>query len=566
MTRRSSLLVELGVVVGRRHLLTGAGETLRYRRGFRAAAGDVLAVARPATLVEMWRLLTCLVRHDVAIILQAANTGLTGGSTPDDRIDRPVVIVNTARLRTIHLIDEARQAISLPGASLAELEARLAPFDREPHSVIGSTCFGASVVGGVCNNSGGALIRRGPAYTEMALFARVDEAGELTLVNRLGVELGGEPEEMLARLEQGEFSVSPSASPASALGYEARVRAIDETTPARFNADPAGLYDASGSAGRIAVFAVRTDTFARATGGATFYIGTNDAADLTRLRRAMLAAPEGLPVLAEYIHREAFDMADRYGRDIFYAIRWLGTKHLPALNAAKARIDAAGERIGIPAFADRILHRLGRLLPSQVPLRLRQWRDLYVHHLILKVDAAGMDGARQLIDEAISPAQGAAFECTPGEANKAMLHRFVVASAAVRYQAVRRDKCAALVSLDVALPRNAAVWDGAGEGAAPGAISARLVYGHFFCHVFHRDYLIAPGFDPAAVKASLLASLDAVGGEYPAEHNVGRQYRAKPALEAFYRGLDPTNRFNPGIGLTAAGTGWSDPRPSGDLS
>ena len=41
MTRRSSLLLDLGAVVGRRHLLTGAGETLRYRRGFRAAAGDV---------------------------------------------------------------------------------------------------------------------------------------------------------------------------------------------------------------------------------------------------------------------------------------------------------------------------------------------------------------------------------------------------------------------------------------------------------------------------------------------------------------------------------------------
>ncbi|PMS38226.1 hypothetical protein C0Z20_05515 [Trinickia symbiotica] len=29
----------------------------------------------------------------------------------------------------------------------------------------------------MCNNSGGALVRRGPAYTELALFARVEADG-----------------------------------------------------------------------------------------------------------------------------------------------------------------------------------------------------------------------------------------------------------------------------------------------------------------------------------------------------------------------------------------------------
>ncbi len=62
----------------------------------------------------------------------------------------------------------------------------LAPHQREPRSVIGSSCIGASVLGGVCNNSGGALVRRGPAYTELALYAQVDELGELQLINHLG--------------------------------------------------------------------------------------------------------------------------------------------------------------------------------------------------------------------------------------------------------------------------------------------------------------------------------------------------------------------------------------------
>ena len=75
---------------------------------------------------------------------------------------------------------------------------------------------------------------------------------------------------------------------------------------------------------------------------------------------------------------------------------------------------------------------------------------------------------------------------------------------------------------------------------------------------------MARRFDPATVKASLLAGFETRGAEYPAEHNVGRQYRAKPALEAFYRNLDPTNRFNPGIGLTAVGADWRDAPLSGE--
>lgn len=41
------------------------------------------------------------------------------------------------------------------------------------------------------------------------------------------------------------------------------------------------------------------------------------------------------------------------------------------------------------------------------------------------------------------------------------------------------------------------------------------------------------------------------GAEYPAEHNVGHLYEAKPALRKFYESLDSNNAFNPGIGKTS---------------
>ncbi len=104
----------------------------------------------------------------------------------------------------MHLIDDGKQAICLPGATLHQLEKALRPIKREPHSLIGSSCIGASIFGGVCNNSGGPLIHRGPVFTQMTLFTRMFEAGAIHLVNHLGVSLGDDPETILARLDRGD--------------------------------------------------------------------------------------------------------------------------------------------------------------------------------------------------------------------------------------------------------------------------------------------------------------------------------------------------------------------------
>ena len=182
---------QLKAIVGPRHVLTKPDSTLRYRMGFRFGNGPALAVVRPGNLVEQWRVLKACVASNKIIIMQAANTGLTGGSTPDESdYDRDIVIVSTLRIARIRLIKEGRQVICHSGSTLLQLEKALKPLGREPHSVIGSSCIGASVLGGICNNSGGALIRRGPAYTQFALFARIDESGAIHLVNHLGVNLG----------------------------------------------------------------------------------------------------------------------------------------------------------------------------------------------------------------------------------------------------------------------------------------------------------------------------------------------------------------------------------------
>ena len=565
MTDSTALLQSLTAIVGRRHVLTGPRATARFRTGFRFGSGQVLAVVRPGSLVEQWRALQACHAAGVIIIMQAANTGLTGGSTPDgNSYDRPIVIINTLRLAKLHLLPGAAQVVALPGATLFQLEKALRPFKREPHSVIGSSCLGASVNGGIANNSGGALIRRGPAYTELALFARVTASGTLELVNHLGISLGNEPETILARLEAGDFTPPdidhPADRAASDPDYATHVRDIAAPTPARFNADPRRLFEASGSAGKLAIFATRLDTFPQDERTATFYIGTNDPTELTRLRRHILANFQSLPVAGEYIHRTAFDIAVKYGKDMFLAIERLGTDRLPALFALNSRFDQAAARIPLlPRFlSDRLMQAASHLFPQHLPPRMLTWRDRFAHHLLLKMSGDGIAEARAHLATLFPSATGDMFECTPAEASKAFLHRFAVAGAAVRYRAIHQNSVEDIVALDIALRRNDEQW----QEHLPDGLNQRLIhklyYGHFFCHVFHQDYIVKKGEDPLAVEHEMWALLDERGAEYPAEHNVGHLYKAKPALAAHYKSLDPCNCFNPGIGQTSKFACWGE--------
>ena len=567
--RHAELLARLTAEIGRRHVLSAPRQTARFRKGYRTGDGPVIAVLRPGSLVALWRVAQACVAADVSIIMQASNTGLTGGSTPDgDDYPGGLIIISTTRLAGLQVIRGGEQVLCQPGTTLYRLEQALRPYGREPHSVIGSSCLGASVVGGVCNNSGGSLIRRGPAYTQLALFAQVRPDGSLQLVNHLGIALGDDPETMLARLESGEFTaedIDPSDGKwAHDHSYADHVRDIDSAVPARFNADPRCLFEAAGSAGKLIVFAVRLDTFPREDDTTTFYIGTGDPARLAELRRTMLRDFDTLPIAGEYMHRTAFDIADRYGRDMFFAIEKLGTDRLPALFAAKARFDAVAGRFST-GLSHRIMQWASHLIPNHLPTRMRQYRDRFEHHLILKVPHDQVAPTRTLLAQMFPGNEtGDHFECTAPESSKAFLHRFVAAGAAVRYRAVHADSVEDIVALDIALPRNTLDWTERLPPELAEQVIHSLYYGHFFCQVFHQDYVVKKGTDPIAFEHALWHLLDARGAQYPAEHNVGHLYVARPQLKEFYRSIDPRNQLNPGIGKTARGRDWSDAAANGD--
>ena len=559
----AALISQLRQIVGDKYLITDPSQSEAYRSGYRFGNGNALAVVRPGNLTEFWAILKACVAADVIVIAQAANTGLTGGSTPDGNdYDRDIVIVNAMRISGIQLINDAQQVVCLPGSTLNELEIALKPHGREPHSVIGSSCIGASVIGGICNNSGGALVQRGPAYTEMALYAQLTEQGELQLVNHLGIDLGETPEEILANLENQRYQrkdIQLDCGKGHDHAYCNHVRQVDEDSPARFNADPARHYEASGCAGKLAIFAVRLDTFVAEKNTAVFYIGTNQTETLNDLRRHMLANFKQLPISGEYIHRDAFDVAAKYGKDTFWVIKKFGTHWLPKLFAMKAKVDRLAKKISfMPShFSDKIMQAISRVLPEHLPKKLWQYRDQYEHHLIVKMGGDGVQEARDYLTSYFKEgSKGAFFECDAVETQAAMLHRFAVASAAIRYRAIHEKEVEDIVALDIALRRNDREWFETLPLEIEQKISHKLYYGHFMCHVFHQDYIVKKGYDCVELEHQMLELLDKRGAQYPAEHNVGHLYEAKPELRKFYKSLDPTNSFNPGLGHTSKKKYW----------
>ena len=554
----SEIIKELKTIVGQKGVLTSKSKTAYYRSGFRSGFGGALGVVFPKSLLELWNALKICVDANCVIIMQATKTGLTEGSSPSGfDYDREVIIINISRIKKIIMLDGGNQVIAFPGSTLHELEGKLAGIDRAPHSVIGSTTIGATIVGGIANNAGGALCKRGSSYTELALYARVNEEGNLELINHLGINnLGETPEEIFENLEKGSFDkedIEGMDRAASDRDYQNRIRDINANTPNRYNADPKRLFEVSGSAGKVVAFAVRVDTYPMPKEKKVFYIGTNNPEDFSKLRKHILQNFSDLPEMCEYMNREIFDTAKKYGKDVFLSIKHIGTKRLPKLYAIKSNLEYFLNKIPlIPKFLpDQFLYYVSQIFPEHLPKRLIDYRNKYEHYLILHMSDEGIKEARDYLQQEWKDQKDFGFfECNEKEQQAALTHRFAAAGAAIRYQTMHQSKTEEVLALDIALLGNDKEWLENIPDDIKENLELSLYYGHFMCHVFHHDYILKKGSDIKAIKEKLLKRLDKKSAKYPAEHNVGHMYEADENLRNHYRELDPTNTFNPGIGFT----------------
>ena len=91
----------------------------------------------------------------------------------------------------------------------------------------------------------------------------------------------------------------------------------------------------------------------------------------------------------------------------------------------------------------------------------------------------------------------------------------------------------------MAPPRNYSEWHSFFTDDIISEVAISFSMSHFFCMVFHWDFVLKKEADLDSVKKIILQKLDRIGAKYPAEHNVGHFYEADSNLAGFYKELDP---------------------------
>ncbi|KQW43677.1 MULTISPECIES: FAD-binding oxidoreductase [unclassified Roseateles] len=167
----SDFLDALRERLGEAGLLVG-GDLAAYENDWRKRyAGKALAVARPASTEEVAAVLRLCHDHRVAVVPQGGNTGLVGGSTPDDSGRQ--LVLSLARMKRLRGIDVANASMTVEaGCVLAEVQAAAAQAGLLfPLSLAAE---GSCTLGGnLATNAGGTQVLRYGNARELCLGLEV---------------------------------------------------------------------------------------------------------------------------------------------------------------------------------------------------------------------------------------------------------------------------------------------------------------------------------------------------------------------------------------------------------
>jgi len=549
---------ELAAVVGAGHVKKN-----HTQKGSRIGQGTSLAHVSPGTLAEAVKVLEMCTKADVAIVPQGANTSLTGGSVPrNEQCDRPTIIVNLRRLSKILPIgDDGKQVLCFSGAGIFDLKDKMEKeYERDSHSVLGSIFLNPTVGAGVVYGSGGTQIRKGPVWTERALFLKVKDDGSVELVNTLGLRDGGDPIGFLdARAQLKTEDVDPkSTGSCSWPDYGGVVRAFNESTVSRFNADTTGL-ECCRSEGKVLILATMHDTYPIPKKSQLVWVACKDFADAHALKREVaLKGADCMSKTCEYMNSEVYNGVDRAGRILVKMIELVGMQRLEPLWNLKLSI----EMIPLPftnIICDKFLYWFNNIIPHPLPQELRDFGRDYGHHVLMELGEYSdgeVDRLRGALDKFVAgkPQGDVKYKVLEGkEANKANLWRFVVAPAFRTY-------CVGVglpgLSIDYALPKNFKEYPTLPEKEFP--IKSRWVYSHFGCNVYHEDLVFAEEVDVDAARYPMKHAIEDLGGKLPAEHGHGTEYKAPKEMQDRWKKTDPLNAMNPGVGGTSSYKKYSD--------
>jgi D-lactate dehydrogenase (quinone) len=580
--QQKDLPAVLSKIVGAENVLDGSQETPQttpFLKGMRLGRGQALCIVTPKRLKHVYEILPHILKANCVLLPQGQNTGLTGGSTPrhESTDPRPVVVLSMKYLDLIAPVDHGYRVLCLAGVGLASLDRFLADHypDRESHANLGSTFLNPTTAAGIALGSGGTqCLRKGPAFTERALYLKINQdkwqQPVVEIVNTLGIKklqdtkpiVGPGTKHYNAVYKLDAFSetikhgfhqnmcVTDLPQPGAAHDHQYRTSICQhDHTLTRFNADTRGL-DCNRSEGKVIILATIHDTFPKPQQQKSFWIGF-DSMDLALEFRRQIALhnPQDLPLSLEYVDRDAFDVIDQAGRAMATIISWLGTSSaiLRSMWTAKLYIESL-PLPSAPVMIDKLLYNINFIFPSVLPHKVQRTGKAMDHHVAMTVGDFGDGGMERLLErlDAFVAKHGnrvVVHDCTDDTA-KLGAFRFVAAPA-FRTWCVGNQVQG--FSVDYVLPKNA------GQAPALDAASAkplkRMRYSHFGCNVVHEDLAFAPGVDLHEAKHALKHTVEKdCGGKLPAEHGHGTEYHAPPETQRRWMAMDPINVLNPGVG------------------
>jgi D-lactate dehydrogenase len=581
------LPARLAKIVGAENVILGLQEdahNTKYLKGSRLGRGSALAIVSPTSLQDAVKVLQLIVDTGCVCIPQGQNTGLTGGSVPRDGYDRPSIILSMRHLDTMFPIDNGERVVCLAGAGIASLANNLALWgfpNRESHSTLGSTFLNPTTAAGVAFGSGGTQLRKGPAYTDRALYAKVfqDKWGKnvIEIVNTLGIE-GIEDTDFVDKsvgsaIEQLDIYAHdvktgytrPMASSsnsehgtamASARHYPYHVCKCNNdeegNSVARSNSDTNGI-ECNRSEGKVLILATVHDTFPKANKNKSFWISFEDFQTAQMFRKEVcLNNPKDLPISVEYMNRDSFDVIDLSGRIMGNIIKALGMgSFISLLWNVKLKIEALPFD-GAETIFDEFLYRGNNFVPALLPARMMEAGKKMDHHITMTVGDFGGDELDRTLERMADFQKRHSgkiniLECENSSEEMSLTAFRFVAAPAFRTWCVGEN--AQGFSVDYALPKNSDLAPSIGNNENCPVPLKRMRYSHFGCNVVHEDLAFALGIDVNEAKYALKEQVEKeFGGKLPAEHGFGTEYIPPLDTKIRWQKMDPLNVMNPGIG------------------
>jgi len=434
------LIQKFQSIVASSNVLNGSIEnstTAAYLKGQRLGSGTALAIVRPTTLAQIPQIVQAAIDANCTILVQGANTGLTGSSVPnnnaavDERL-RPTVVISMKNLTSIRPVDDGAKVLCYAGVGLGSLQSYVETNvpGRMSHSVLGSTFLNPTTAAGVAFGSGGTQIRKGPSTTERALYLKVADDGHgrpiVKLVNTLGIQKLDENEgesshynkedgtnknntkkqfgdggTVLDKLdamtprrnithENLQSNTTYGKHPAHDHDYSKSLcKFNDEVT--RYNADTKGL-ECNRSEGKVLILATVHDTFPKPSSSKSYWLSFDELDTAIQFKEHVaLTDPNQLPESIEYMDRGAFNVIDRAGRFMGHFIKYFGTTS-PLVRQGwdiKVKIEAIP---GMEKMPDQIQYLINNLLPPVVPKSIMELSKKYGHHILITVGNHHEDG------------------------------------------------------------------------------------------------------------------------------------------------------------------------------